>query len=159
MMIHERARVALAKKHLIFTFLFLICLHAWYEASTISTVFPQGWSVFACVDLQVMKSTGFFRGLYTSQELDAKSIQVCTYMMCVCFISMVPVWWQQCNGLGGVSGGFREGKALAASNVMQCNGLGGIFTLCLYMHVEEDPVPFVVNWLVDYSYNVLCSCQ
>lgn len=40
-------------------------------------------SVFACVDLQVMKSTGFFRGLYTSQELDAKSIQVRAYMMCV----------------------------------------------------------------------------
>ena len=42
---------------------------------------------------------------------------------------------------------------------VHCKGLGGIFTLCLYMHVEEDPVPFVVNWLVDYSYSVLCSCQ
>ena len=27
--------------------------------------------------MQVIKSTGFFRGLYTPQELDAKSIQVC----------------------------------------------------------------------------------
>lgn len=39
--------------------------------------------VLLLVYLQVMKSTGFFRGLYTSQELDAKSIQVCVHV-CPC---------------------------------------------------------------------------
>ena len=28
---------------------------------------------------QVNKNTGFFNGLYTTKELDAKSIQVCVY--------------------------------------------------------------------------------
>ena len=39
--------------------------------------------VLLLVCLQVMKSTGFFRGLYTSQELDAKSIQVRVHV-CPC---------------------------------------------------------------------------
>ena len=94
--------------------------------------------MFACVDLQVMKSTGFFRGLYTSQELDAKSIQVHTYMMCVyvsypwCLFddSNAMVWVVSVADLGGVRG-VQMHPPLAASNVMQCNGLSGVFTLCL----------------------------
>jgi len=75
---------------------------------TYKTIEPKGWQNHpgnmaamavsnVCLPsiVQVIKSTGFFRGLYTPQELDAKSIQVhtthidtlCMYM-CVMYICL-----------------------------------------------------------------------
>ena len=73
---------------------------------TYKTIEPKGWqnhpgnmAAMAVSNLclpsivQVIKSTGFFRGLYTPQELDAKSIQVhATHIDTLCMYMCVIVY-------------------------------------------------------------------
>lgn len=71
--------------------LFLIIAH-----HSVSCVYTQSTSAFppflTYAHMQVNKNTGFYNGLYTAQELDAKSIQV-HYSSCMCAHSDTrPAW-------------------------------------------------------------------